>query len=103
MIALALFVLYNKFIKAKEGASVVSDKIKGLLNMKRKKYKELASLFGISEQAMRNKFVRGSFSADELIMIADFVGCQLAFEMDDTQKVLLTTADLRNPLPGAKE
>ena len=52
---------------------MVSDKIKGLLSMKGKKYKELAKLFGISEQAMRNKFARGSFSADELIMIADFV------------------------------
>lgn len=74
---------------------MVSDKIKGLLSMKGKKYKELAQLFGISEQAMRNKFARGSFSADELIMVADFVGCQLAFEIDNFQKVLLTKDDLR--------
>lgn len=52
---------------------------------------------------MRNRFVRGSFSADELIMITDFVGCQLVFEMDDTQRILLTIADLRNSLPSAKE
>lgn len=75
---------------------MVSDKIKALLNMKGKKYKELAQLFGISEQAMRNKFARGSFSADELIQIADFVNCQLAFNIDNEQKVILTTADLRN-------
>ena len=74
---------------------MVSDKFKGLLSMKGKKYKELAQLFGISEQAMRNKFARGSFSADELIMVADFVGCQLAFEIDNAQKVLLTKDDLR--------
>jgi len=103
LIALILFVLYNVIIKTKEGVSMVSDKIKGLLSMRGKKYKELASLFGISEQAMRNKFVRGSFSADELIMIADFAGCQLAFEMDDSQKILLTTADLRNPSSTVKE
>ena len=76
---------------------MVSDKIKGLLSMKGKKYKELAQLFGISEQAMRNKFARGSFSADELIMVADFVGCQLAFEIDNAQKVLLTKDDIRRP------
>ena len=76
---------------------MVSDKIKALLSMRGKKYKELAGLFGISEQAMRNKFARGSFSADELIMIADFVECQLAFELDDTQKIFLTLADLRSP------
>ena len=65
---------------------MVSDKIKALLSMKGKKYNELATLFGISPQAMRNKFVRGSFSADELIMIADFLNCQLAFEVDNEQK-----------------
>lgn len=77
---------------------MVSDKIKGLLSMKGKKYKELAQLFGISEQAMRNKFARGSFSADELIMVADFVDCQLAFEIDNAQKVLLTKDDIRRPV-----
>lgn len=71
--------------------------------MKGKKYKELAQLFGISEQAMRNKFARGSFSADELIMVADFVNCQLAFEIDNTQKVLLTKDDLRKPIADSTE
>lgn len=31
---------------------MISDKIKALLNIKGKKYKELAYLFGISEQAV---------------------------------------------------
>lgn len=75
---------------------MVSDKIKALLNMKGKKYKELAQLFNISEQAMRNKFARGSFSADELIQIADFLDCQLAFNIDDEQKIIFTTDDLRS-------
>lgn len=75
---------------------MVSDKIKALLNMKGKKYKELAQLFNISEQAMRNKFARGSFSADELIQIANFLNCQLAFNIDDEQKIIFTMDDLRN-------
>ena len=74
---------------------MVSDKIKALLSMKGKKYNELATLFDISPQAMRNKFVRGSFSADELIMIADFLDCQLAFEVDNEQKIILTVDDIR--------
>ncbi|MDL2301040.1 helix-turn-helix domain-containing protein [Lachnospiraceae bacterium OttesenSCG-928-D06] len=77
---------------------MISDKIKALLNMKGKKYNELATLFEISPQAMRNKFARGSFSADELIMIADFLDCQLSFEIDNIQKVILTTDDLRKPI-----
>ena len=89
--------MYNSnIIIIQGGFAMVSNKIKALLNMKGKKYKELAQLFGISEQAMRNKFARGSFSADELIQIADFVNCQLAFNIDNEQKVILTTADLRN-------
>ena len=75
---------------------MVSDKIKALLNMKGKKYKELAQLFNISEQAMRNKFARGSFSADELIQIANFLNCQLAFNIDDEQKIIFTMDDLRS-------
>ncbi len=74
---------------------MVSDKIKALLSIKGKKYKELAKLFGISEQAMRNKFARGSFSAEELIRIADFLNCQLAFNIDSEQKIILTMDDLR--------
>lgn len=82
---------------------MVSDKIKALLSMKGKKYKELAQLFGISEQAMRNKFARGSFSADELIQIANFVNCQLAFNIDNEQKIILTTDDLRDPAATSEE
>lgn len=82
---------------------MVSDKIKALLSMKGKKYNELAGLFGISPQAMRNKFARGSFSADELIMIADFLDCQLSFEMDNVQKVILTMDDLRKIPVGMSE
>ena len=82
---------------------MVSDKIKALLNMKGKKYKELAQLFGISEQAMRNKFVRGSFSADELIQIADFLDCQLAYNIDNEQKIIFTTDDLRTPAATTNE
>lgn len=82
---------------------MVSDKIKALLNMKGKKYKELAQLFGISEQAMRNKFARGSFSADELIQIADFLDCQLAYNIDNEQKIIFTTDDLRTTAAASNE
>lgn len=76
----------------------VSDKVKALLNMKGKRQNDLAELFGISPQSMRNKFTRGSFSADELIQIADFLDCTLAFELDSAQKIVLTPEDIRNAL-----
>ena len=73
----------------------VSSKIKAVLNIKGKDHKSLANYLGISSQALSNKFYRNSFSADDLIKIADFLGCDLAFIIDDTQRVVLDKTDLQ--------
>ncbi|MDK2905445.1 MAG: hypothetical protein PWR12_1521 [Eubacteriaceae bacterium] len=73
----------------------VSDKIKSLLQLKGVKNKDLADYLGITPQSMRNKFTRGSFSADDLIKISDFLGCKLYFDVDEDVKIALTTDDLR--------
>ena len=73
----------------------VSDKIKALLKMKGRKMNELADYLGIG-RSLSNKFSRGSFSAEDLIKIADFLGCALAFEIDDAQKIILDKSDIRN-------
>lgn len=73
----------------------VSDKIKALLAIKGKKNLDLAKHLEISAQSMQNKFTRGSFSSEDLIKIADFLNCTLAFEIDETQKIVLDTSDIR--------
>lgn len=73
----------------------VTCKIKALLSLKGKKNIELAKYFGISPQSMRNKLNRGSFSAEDLIKIAEFTGSTLAFEVDDAQKIVLDKSDIR--------
>lgn len=73
----------------------VSDKIKALLSIKGKKHIELAKYFGISAQSMNNKLSRGSFSAEDLIRVADFLGCTLAFQMNDNQAITLELSDIR--------
>ena len=81
----------------KEGVKMaVTDKIKALLSIKGKKNVELAAYLGISPQSLQNKFTRGSFSAEDLIKVSDFLGCTLAFEIDDSQKIILETSDIRN-------
>lgn len=66
----------------KEGVKMaVTDKIKALLSIKGKKNVELAAYLGISPQSLQNKFTRGSFSAEDLIKVSDFLGCTLAFEI----------------------
>jgi transcriptional regulator with XRE-family HTH domain len=74
----------------------VSDKIKALLKIKGCKMNDLAEYLGIGRQSLSNKFSRGSFSAEDLIKIADFLGCALAFEIDDVQKIILDKSDIRN-------
>lgn len=61
----------------------ITQEIKGLLEISGKSQKELAEYMGISFQALRNKFARGSFSADDLIKISDFTGADLAFLYGD--------------------
>lgn len=72
----------------------VSSKIKSLLKMKNIEHSALAEHFGISAQAMSNKFFRGSFSAEDLIKIADFTNCDLCFVSNGTQ-IALDKTDLK--------
>ena len=52
----------------------VSDKIKAAINLSGKSKTELANYLGMSIQSLSNKLSRGSFSAEDLIKIADFTG-----------------------------
>lgn len=84
-------------IYLKEGEKMaVTDKIKALLSIKGKKNVELAAYLGISPQSLQNKFNRGSFSAEDLIKVSDFLGCTLAFEVDTAQKIILDKSDIRD-------
>ncbi|MBZ4669396.1 MAG: hypothetical protein JG775_2549 [Defluviitaleaceae bacterium] len=73
----------------------ISDKIKALLSLKGKKSYELAEYLGITPQAMRNKLSRNSFSASDLIKIANFLNCDLAFEINENQKIILDMSDIK--------
>lgn len=73
----------------------ISDKIKALLSLKGKKSYELAEYLGITPQAMRNKLSRNSFSASDLIKIANFLNCDLPFEINENQKIILDMSDIK--------
>ena len=74
----------------------VSDKVRALLSLEGKKNSELAKYLGISPQAMNTKLYRGSFSASDLIKVADFLQCELAFTTPSGQKISLDMTDLNN-------
>lgn len=72
----------------------ISNKIKALIKLKNKDNAGLAKHLGISTQAFSNKLYRDSFSAADLIKIAAYLECDLAFVVDAAQKFILTEDDL---------
>ena len=73
----------------------VSDKIKAGLKLNGKEIQSLAELLNISRQSMSNKFYRDSFSAEDLIKIADFLGYSLAF-IGEKQSIVFDKSDIQN-------
>jgi transcriptional regulator with XRE-family HTH domain len=74
----------------------VANKVKAVLNINGKKNRELAKYLGLaSPQALTNKFNRGSFSAEDLIKVADFLDCELAFNLPNDQKIVFDISDIR--------
>jgi len=73
----------------------ISDKIKALMKIKGKDNAALAEYLEMSKQALSNKFYRESFSGVDLIKIADFLGCDLAFVIDNAQKINLEISDIK--------
>jgi len=76
-------------------AMAVSEKINALLQIRGVKKYELAEFLEMSPQSLRNKFNRGSFSAEDLIKISGFLNCTLAFELGERQKIILDKSDIR--------
>lgn len=74
---------------------MVSDKVRAILALAGKRNIDLAELYGVSKQSMNNKLTNNRFSADDLIRIAAFTGCRLAFVLSDGQHLFLDPEDLR--------
>lgn len=80
----------------------IASKVKALLNLKGKDHAGLAAHFGISSQALSNKFYRDSFSAEDLIKVAEYVGVPLAFIVDENMQIVLDAEDLKHKKGGDK-
>ena len=66
-----------------------SEKVKALLALSGKKQVDLAAYFGMTYQSMNNKMSRDSWSSKDLMAVADFTGCQLAFVLPDGSKIAI--------------
>jgi len=79
----------------KGGRDMVSDKVRAVLALAGKRNIDLAELYGVSKQSMNNKMTNNRFSADDLIRIATFTGCRIAFVLPDGQHIFLEPEDSR--------
>lgn len=68
----------------------VSKKIKSLLSECEKKQSDLMEILDMSsKQSLSNKFSNERWSADDLVKIADFCGCKLAFVLPNGERIVL--------------
>lgn len=68
----------------------VSNKIKGLLKIKDKKAKEYSEALQLGRPtALNTKYIRESFKAQDLIILANLTGTKLAF-VDENDKPVIT-------------
>ncbi len=72
----------------------ISKKIKSLLMETDKKQSDLMGVLGMgSKQSLSNKFTHERWSADDLVKIAEFCGCKLAFVMPNGERIVLDSSD----------
>ena len=74
---------------------MVSDKIKQVMKEKGVKVNQLAEYMGIKPQSVTNKFSRDSWSAQDLISVFDFLGCQLSVEYKPDTKIVFPMDDIQ--------
>lgn len=79
---------------------MVNDKVRAILALAGKRNIDLAELYGVSKQSMNNKMTNNRFSADDLIRIAEFTGCRVAFVLPDGQHIFLKPEDIRREQDG---
>ena len=72
----------------------MSNKVKAAAALRGVNNPELATKLNITNQALFNKFNRDSFSGEDLIRIADYLGFNLAF-IDDSQRIIFDISDIK--------
>ena len=75
---------------------MVSDKVRSVLALAGKRPTDLAHLYETSQQSINNKLSLNRFSADDLIRIAEFTGCKLAFILPDGGQLFFSPEDIRS-------
>lgn len=84
----------------------ISNTVRSLLALKGMKQSELKDVLKIKGkyglQSLSNKFREDRWSASELVDIADYTGCKLAFVFPDGERILFSSGSA-SATPGGNE
>ena len=72
----------------------IANKIRALMKLRGYKTKDLADAMGCTSASVSNKMSRDSFTAADLIKIAEVLDCTLSFTLPDGTEIRLTADDL---------
>ena len=82
----------------------ISNTVRSLLALKGMKQSELKDVLKISSvQSLSNKFREDRWFASELVDIADYTGCKLAFVFPDGERILFSSDSAPATLGGFEE
>ena len=72
----------------------ISKKVKALLAQVDKQQSDLLDVLDIkSKQSLSNKFSNERWSADDLVKVAEFCGCKLAFVLPNGERIVLDSEE----------
>lgn len=77
---------------------MIANKIKSIMKDKRITNIQLAGYLGISPQSLSNKFYRDSFSVQDLIVILDYLDCELVILSKPDTKLVLSLDDVKKDI-----
>ena len=70
---------------------MISEKIKAILSLTGNKQADLARHLSIAPQSVANKMSRDSWSACDLVTVAEMVGAKLEFVLPDGQQIIIAS------------
>lgn len=70
-----------------------SDKVKAVLSCAGKKQVELADYLGMRKQNLATKMMRDSWSAADLVKVANFTGAKVGFVLPDGTCIYLESGE----------
>lgn len=79
----------------------ISSKVKAMMLIRGKSLADMAGYLNIREQSFRNKLTRESFTAPDLIRLAEGLGAKVQIDFGGKQMIVLDASDL--PEEGAED